>query len=64
MSSGREEVDAAVDSAVENSPLAADMQLLSQVFLILFVDVCYYRLPAVERSSREELLNDFNILVI
>lgn len=52
MSSGGEKVDTAVDSGVRYSPLAVYMQLLSQVFLILLIDVLHYGLPAGDRSSR------------
>lgn len=52
MSSGREEVNAAVDSGVGYSPLAVDMQFLSKVFLILFVDILHYGLPAGEEQER------------
>lgn len=52
MSSGRKEIDAAVDSGVRYSPLAVDMQLLSKVFLILLVDVLHYGLPAGEEQRR------------
>lgn len=44
----RQEVDAAVDSAVRYPPLPVDVQLLPQVFLILLVDVVHYGLPAGE----------------
>lgn len=59
VSSGREEIDAAVDSTVRYSPLAVHMQLLSQVFLILLIDILHYGLPA----GGEESVRDWNILV-
>ena len=52
MSSGREEVDAAVHSAIRYSPLAVHIQLFSQIFLILLVDIFHYGLPAGEKRSR------------
>lgn len=61
MSGGWEEVDAAVDSAVRYPLLAVDVQLLSQVFLILLGDVLHYGLPAEKRSGREESVSDWNI---
>lgn len=61
MSGSREEIDATVDSAVRYYPLAVDMQLLSQVFLILLIDVFHYRLPAGKRSGREESVSDGKI---
>lgn len=51
MSSGREEVYAAVDSGVWYFLLAVDMQLLPQIFLILFIDVLRYGLPTGDRVS-------------
>ena len=56
MSSGREEVDAAVDSGVRYSPLAVDMQLLSQVCLILLIDILYYGLPAGGEQQKSTTL--------
>lgn len=46
VSCGRKEVDAAVDAAVWYSPLAVDVDLLSQVLLVLLVDVLHYGIPA------------------
>lgn len=46
----RQEVDAAVNSAVRDSSLAVDVQLLSQVFLILLVDILHDGLPAGKRG--------------
>lgn len=64
MSSGREKVDATVNSAVRYSPLAVNMQLLSEVLLILFVNVFHDWLPAKERVSREESGSHWIILVM
>lgn len=61
MSGSREEIDAAVDSAVGYYPLAVDMQLLSQVFLILLIDIFHYRFPAGKRSSRVGSVSDRKI---
>lgn len=55
MSGGGEEVDAAVDPAVWYPPLPVDMQLFSQVFLILLVDMLHYGLPAGERSRGDSV---------
>lgn len=57
VSSGREEVDAAVHSAVRYSPLTVDVQLLSQVFLILLIDILHYWLPAAQQSNTHGLQN-------
>lgn len=65
MSSGREEVDAAVDPAVRYSSLAVDVQLLSQVFLILLVDVLDYWLPAGEEQQKcQWVTGNFSIFLI
>lgn len=53
MSGGREKVDAAVDSAVGYSPLAVNIQFLSQVLLILLVDVLLYGLPAGGKAAEK-----------
>lgn len=46
MPSRREKINAAVDTAVRYSPLAGNIQLLSQVFLILLIHVGDNGLPA------------------
>lgn len=58
MSGSREKINAAVDSAVRYSPLAGNMQLLSQVFLILLVYILDYGLPAGGWSSRKWWTSD------
>lgn len=51
MPASREEINAAVDSAVWYSPLAVDIQLLSQVLFILLVHILHYGLPAGDKKQ-------------
>lgn len=46
MAGGRQEVNAAVDPGVWDSPLPVDAKLFPQELLILLIDVLHYRLPA------------------
>lgn len=55
MSSGREKINAAMDSAVRYSPLAGNKQLLSQVLLVLLVHVRDDGLPAGGRCGATRL---------
>lgn len=51
MSSCREKVDATVDSAVRDWPLAIYIKLFFQVLLILLVDILHNGLPATDRQT-------------
>lgn len=51
MSSCREKINAAVDSAIRYSPLARNIQLLSQVLLVLLIHVLDDGLPAGGRRG-------------
>lgn len=51
VTSGRQEVDAAVDSGVWYPPLAVHVQLLPQVLLVLVLDVRHYWLPAAAETG-------------
>lgn len=55
VSSGWQEVDTAVNASVRDSSLPVDIQLLLQVFFILFVDVLYNGLPA--EKKRQGMIN-------
>lgn len=53
VSSGWKEVDATVNAAVRYSSLPVDIQFLLQVFFILFIDILYNGLPAVEQKTKK-----------
>lgn len=51
MSTRREKINAAMDSAVRYSPLAGNIQLLSQVLLVLLIHIRDDGLPAGGRRG-------------
>lgn len=51
VSSGWQEVDAAMNAGVRDSSLPVDIQFLFQIFFILFIDILYNGLPAEKQKT-------------
>jgi len=53
VSSGWQEVHAAVNAGVRDSSLPVDIQLLLQICFVLFIDILYNGLPAEKKDTGE-----------